>query len=243
MSLRPALILAAVAFLITLLVRLPARALLPLLPADITCVAPAGTVWRGSCQELRVGAAALSHVSWALHPAALLRTRVAADLSSEDPAARGHAQVELALNGDLAITALAANVAMPSGSGLVPAGASGTLQLAIDSARIQHRHLLALQGKIDLQQIHIEDPPADLGSFELQFAPPTAGAPMLGQLRDLNGPLSVMGLLQLSPTGSYELEGSVAPRPSASADLTQTLQILGPPDAQGRRAFSLAGSL
>jgi len=241
--LRAALILAAVVFLVTLLVRLPSRALLPLLPPDVTCVAPAGTVWSGSCEELRVGAAAVSNLSWALHPAALLRLRIAADLTSPDPEARGHAQVELALNGNLAITALAATVAMPSGSGLVPAGTSGTLQLAIESARIQDRHLVAVQGKIDLQHIHIENPPAYLGSFELQFAPPNEGAAMVGQLRDLNGPLSVIGLLQLSRTGSYELEGSVAPRPGASADLTQTLQLLGLPDAQGRRAFSLAGSL
>jgi general secretion pathway protein N len=117
------------------------------------------------------------------------------------------------------------------------------LQLAIDSARIEDGHLVALLGKIDLQSVHIENPPADLGSFELQFARSNQGAAMVGQLRDLSGPLAVSGLLQLSPSGVYDLEGSVAPRPSASADLTQTLQLLGAPDAQGRRPFSLTGSL
>jgi general secretion pathway protein N len=243
MLLRPALILAVVVFLVTLLMRLPAGVLLPLLPADVSCTAPAGTVWSGSCGELRVGAVTVAGLSWVLHPAALLRLHLAADLSSQDPSARGHAQVELAHNGDVAITALLADVAMPSGSGLVPAGTSGSLQLVIDSARIQGAHLVAVQGKIELQQIHIENPPADLGGFELQFGPPDESATMRAQLRDLNGPLSVVGRLQLSPTGSYELEGSVAPRASASADLTQALQLLGPPDAQGRRAFSLAGSL
>jgi hypothetical protein len=241
--LRPALILAVVVFIITLLVRLPARALLMLLPAEVSCAEPAGTVWSGSCGELRAGAFAVSGLAWTLHPAALLRLHVAADLASQDPRANGHAQLELALNGDLAITALAANLAIPSGAGLFPAGSSGSVQLAVDSARIEGRHLVALQGKIDLQQLQIENPPADLGSFELQFAPPSQGAAMVGQLRDLNGPLSVIGVLQLSRAGSYDLEGSVAPRPGASADLTQVLQLLGPPDAQNRRAFSLAGSL
>ena len=132
---------------------------------------------------------------------------------------------------------------MPGGAGVVPAGTSGTLQLAIDSARIEGGHLVALQGKIDLQQLHIANPPADLGSFELQFAPPGQSAAMVGQLRDLNGPLSVIGVLQLTRSGNYELQGSVAPKPDASADLTQALQLLGPPDAQGRRGFSLAGTL
>jgi len=40
-----------------------------------------------------------------------------------------------------------------------------------------------------------------------------------------------------------QLEGSVAPKPGASEDVTRTLQILGPPDAEGRRTISLAGSL
>jgi hypothetical protein len=241
--LRAALILAVAAFVVTLLVRLPARALLPLLPPDVACAAPDGTVWHGSCGQLRVGTLSVSDLSWVLHPAALWRLRIVADLESRDPQALGRGQVELARNGDLAVTALAATLSLPSGSGPIPAGASGTLLLAIDSARIQGGHLIAIQGKIDLQQLHIEQPPADLGSFELKFAPPNGAAPMLGQLTDLNGPLSVVGLLQLSPTGSYELEGSIAPRPGAGEDLTQMLQLLGPPDTQGRRTFSLAGSL
>jgi hypothetical protein len=243
MALRATLILAAVVFLSTLLVRLPARALLALLPADVSCAAPDGTVWSGSCEELRIGTLRVSSLSWTLHPAALLRLRLAADIASQDPAANGHAQLELAPNGNLEITGLAANVALPGGSAPVPAGTSGTLQLAIGSARIEDRHLVALLGKIDLQDLHIENPAADLGSFELQFAPPGQGGAVVGQLRDLNGPLAVSGLLQLSPAGVYDLEGTLAPKPGASADLTQALQLLGAPDAQGRRAFSLAGSL
>lgn len=240
---RLALILAVVVFAVTLLVRLPARVMLLLLPADVTCSAPEGTFWSGSCGQLHVGALTVSGLSWTLHPPALLRLRVAADIASEDPAANGHAQLMLSPNGDLAITAAAATVAMPDGSGVAPAGTSGTLQLAIDSARVQGGHLVGLQGKIDLQQLHIENPPAELGSFELQFAPASEAGPMVGQLHDLSGPLSVTGVLQLSRTGSYELEGSVAPRPNAGANLTQLLQFLGPPDVQGRRPFSLAGTL
>jgi general secretion pathway protein N len=243
MLLRAALILAAIAFLVTLLMRLPARTLLPLLPADVSCAAPTGTVWSGTCGQLHVGELAVSGLSWALHPAALLRLHLVADLASPDPQARGHAQVDLARDGKLAITALAASVALPGDAAVVPAGVSGSMQLAIDSARIEDQHLIALHGTIDLLQIHIDNPQADLGSFELQFTPPAQPTVMVAQLRDLNGPLSVTGVLQLSPTGNYQLDGSVTPRPGASAELTQKLQVLGPADAQGRHPFSLAGSL
>jgi general secretion pathway protein N len=241
--LRAALILVIVAFIATVLVRLPARVLLLMLPADVACEAPVGTVWSGSCGRLHMGALAVSGLSWRLHPAALLRLRLGADLASEDPAARGHARAELAPDGAVAISALAASVALPGGAGLVPPGVSGTMQLAIDSARIAGAHLVAVQGSVELQQLHIENPAADLGGFALQFAPPNQSAAIVGQLRDLNGPLSVSGVLQLSPSGSYDLEGSVAARPGASNELMQLLQWLGPPDAQGRRALSLTGTL
>jgi general secretion pathway protein N len=243
MPLRAALILAAIAFLVTLLMRLPARTLLPLLPPDVSCVAPTGTVWSGACGQLRAGQVTVSGLSWTLHPGALLRLHLAADLASPDPDARGQAQVDLARNGTLAITGLAATVALPGSAAVVPAGISGSMQLAIDSARIEGRHLVAMQGRIDLMQIHSGNPSADLGSFELQFVPPTQPAVVVAQLRDLNGPLSLTGVLQLSSPGSYQLDGSVSARPGASAELTQKLQMLGPPDAQGRQPFSIAGSL
>lgn len=246
---RAAVILVLVVFLATLVVRLPARVLLPMLPADVSCESPGGTIWNGSCAELHAGASQISELTWRLHPAALLRLRLAADLASEDPAARGHAQVELAPNGELAIKALAADVVLPGRTGFALGASTGVLQLAIDSAQLAGGHLLALQGTAELLQLHIPSPPTDLGSFELQFAPPDGSAslagaqPMLGQLRDLDGPLAVSGVLRLSPAGSYELQGSLAPKPGASADLSQLLQMLGAPDAQGRRTFSLAGTL
>jgi hypothetical protein len=232
-----------VVFVITLLVRLPARVLVSLLPPDVACAAPSGTIWSGSCGQLRAGVVSIAGLSWQLHPAALLRARIAANVASQDPAANGHAQLELRTNGNVAVAALAANLAMPRDTGLLPPGTSGTLQLAIDSARMEGGHLVALQGTIDVQQLHIENPAADLGSFELQFQPPVQDAAIVGLLHELNGPLSVVGVLRLSRGGSYELQGNVAARADSSAELTQLLQMLGPPDAQGRRAFSIAGTL
>jgi general secretion pathway protein N len=232
-----------VVFAITLLVRLPARVLVSLLPPDVTCAAPSGTVWSGSCGQLRAGVITIAGLSWRLRPAALLHGRIGAAVASQDPAANGHAQLEFKTNGDASVTALAANLAMPRDSGLVPVGSSGTLQLAIDSARIEGGQLVAVQGTIDLRQLHIENPAADLGSFELQFPASNQDAAIVGLLHELNGPLSLAGELRLARSGSYELQGSVAARAGASAELTQLLQMLGPPDAQGRRAFSIAGTL
>jgi hypothetical protein len=50
------------------------------------------------------------------------------------------------------------------------------------------------------------------------------------------------GQLQLRRDGSYELDGTLAPRDASSADLQQVLNLLGPPDAAGRHAISFAGT-
>ncbi len=243
MSLRSALLLAILVFVATLLARLPARALTPLLPAGVSCEMPGGTVWHGSCARLRDGSFSLEGINWTVHPAALLRLRLSAELSSDDPRALGHTSVELTRDGQIRLQGLSAQLPLSGGLRLFPQGLAGTLQIALDEARLQHDQLLALQGSIRVLQLRSEDEPADLGNFELLFPAAPEGAPIEGQLHDLGGPLSVRGQLRLMRGGGYDLSGWVVARPQASPDLIQALQLLGSPDAEGRRMFSLAGSL
>src|ERR1035441_7139297 len=95
MSPKSAIFLAAAIFLLTVLVRLPAGVLPLLLPAEVHCQAPTGTLWQGSCGELRSGAVTLSGVRWTLHPLALLRARLLIDVQSDDTRAAGRAQLAL----------------------------------------------------------------------------------------------------------------------------------------------------
>lgn len=244
MSTARALLLAALVFLVTLLARLPARLLLPLLPAGTSCQAPTGTVWHGACGELRVPRLSLMAISWVVHPAALLRLQLAADVASDDPRAVARAAVVLSHGGRMQLHDVNAQLPLQNGlPGVFPSGLSGQLQVAIDAATLQRGQLLALQGSVRVLQLRSESQAADLGSFELLFPAAPEGAPIDGQLRDLGGPLAVSGELRLMREGGYDLSGYVAARPQASADVVQALQLLGPPDAQGRRMFSLAGSL
>jgi hypothetical protein len=241
--LRPALILAILVFAITLVVRLPARALRPLLPKDVSCANPGGTVWSGSCEELSVSGVALAGLSWTLHPLSLLRLRLDADLASDDPAAPGHAHVQVAPGGDLSVTGLVASASLPGRFGPLPAGASGILLLGIDSAHVHDGHPTAIQGTFELRRLHLANPAVDLGSIELQFPARAPGSALIGQLHDLSGPLSLAGTLTLTPQGGYELAASVAANDPADAQLGQVLQMLGPADAAGRHTLSVAGTM
>ncbi|HXN10604.1 MAG TPA: type II secretion system protein N, partial [Steroidobacteraceae bacterium] len=215
MSVRSALILAASVFVLTLLVRLPASVLLAHAPAALQCTGASGTLWRGSCGVLAFGPRSVRDVRWTLHPGPLLRARVALDLDSLDPDATGQAYLEWRPGGELLIERLNAQLAASQSAALMPAGWSGSLQLAIQRAHVRAGHLVDLAGTLDLRQLQLRAPRTAFGSYELVVAP-VAGtegsgdAPMLGTLRDLEGPLSLRGQMRLTAQGSYELSGQVA---------------------------------
>jgi general secretion pathway protein N len=242
MSFRTGLILAVLILLGTVLVRLPARLLTSLLPNDISCDDPGGTLWQGTCGQLRSSGISIAGLSWKLHPLPLLHGTLSADVSSADPDNGARGSVEATRSGDISISELHAVLPLPPGSGPIPRGTSATLALALASAKIHDSHLVQIAGTVDLQQLRISNPRADLGSYELQF-PAADSSTMTGQLRDLGGPLAVNGQLTLQASGVYEVNGTVAPRSALSPDLEKALQFMGPADASGRRQFSVAGTL
>ncbi len=243
MSARSAILLGVAVFALTLLIRLPADVVAWLLPRSVACESPGGTLWQGSCAEVRSGALTLADVRWTLHPLKLLRAQAALDVISNDPRARGSAQLTLHFNGDVDIAALSGSLPLEGGVVPVPAGWSGVLDLGIDRASLRGGHVAAVQGTLTARSLHMDHPGTDLGSFELKFPEaPLGDAPMLGTLRDLGGPLSLDAQLQLRRDGNYELDGNIAPRDSSSADLQKVLNLLGPPDASGRHPVSFAGT-
>jgi hypothetical protein len=242
MSSRLALSLALLVFLLTVLARLPARAVAALLPATIVCAQPEGTVWHGECARVQSGAIALDDLAWTVHPLGLLGLHLSADVSSGDPRLTGRAHLELERGGTVAVHGLEAQLPLQGGLSVFPPGFQGTIELDIASLRLDHGSLSELVGAARALQLR-NDSLGDLGSFELRFTPPSADGPIVGQLRDLSGPLALQGQVALTRQLGYQVSGSLFARASASRELTQALQLLGAPDSEGRRSFTLAGSL
>jgi general secretion pathway protein N len=192
---------------------------------------------------VRANGFAVAGLAWKLHPLALLSATLSADLSSADPGNGGSGSVSATRSGDVALTDLHVTLPLTAASNILPQGTTATLVLALPSARIHDSHLVSIAGTIELRQLHISNPAADLGSYELQIPLAGSGSAINGQLRDLEGPLAVNGQVTLQPSGAYEINGTVAPRAAPSDDVNKALQFLGPPDAEGRRTFSLAGTL
>jgi len=230
--------LAAVGFCLGVLLRLPCAWMRPLLPQGLRCAQLQGTLWQGYCGRATWQGAPLGNVQFGLHPLALLRLRLAADIDLTGPG--GEVRGGLVLGPGHTLRASNVHAVLPLSKALVsalPGGVHGQLQADLERLELRSGRVGALVGRIDV--LHLETDGEPLGDYRLSFAP-TAGTPT-GELHDLGGPLDVQAMLRLSPSG-YVLEGRVAARPQAAPDLARQISFLGSPDAAGRRPFSIAGT-
>jgi hypothetical protein len=225
--------------------RLPAQWLMGVLPANVRCDDAAGTVWAGQCQQLTAMGVVLQQVSWQLAPAELLHARLGGSLRIDDPRLQAQTAWSLGRAGDAQFSALSAQLALPNPLlPAVPAGWSGQLQLQIDRAHYRQPRIVELLGRAQLTGLRQQQPAADLGGYELSFAPGAVNGDVVnGTVRDLGGPVALTGALQLRPPNAYEFEGKVAATATASEELRQLVEQLGPADAQGLRVMSVAGTL
>ena len=234
---------ALLAFAAIILARLPAAWILPASGrAAVGCTGVDGTLWSGSCAGLFVQRKPFGDLTWELKPRRLLAGRLAAHLTLSSPLGQGSAEAELGLSGQLIAHDLNADLPLdPRLMPGLPPGLRGQAHLALALVALEAGTLKRLEGRIEVRDLQDLDGRATrLGSYAATFAP-TAGEPT-GVIKDLDGPLSVEGTLRLTRQGGFEVQGTVAPRPGAPAELTDNLRFLGSPDASGRRQFALSGT-
>lgn len=237
-------VLVIVAFAAILLARLPASWLLPSGNANFSCASVEGSLWSGYCSGLTVRGTALGDLTWQLRPARLLFGKLAAHIDLEHPpatAAKG--DIEIGLGGAVVARNLTASLPLdPAVMPGVPPTLSGTLQLDLALAKVTRKGVVSrLEGRIEAHDLVDRGGyVTPLGNFAVTF--PGGGSQPTGSLEDLGGPLAVQGTLVLTPQPGYDLSGYVTPRASANQALVNAIEILGSPDAQGRRQFGMSGT-
>ena len=238
--------LAALVFVVVLLLRPPLRLVLSALPAYVHCEQASGTLWQGQCGEAWLQRAGLPQqikvqLSWQLLPARLLRGSLAAQLQLSRGGSvvaallqRRLGSVELlSLNG----TVLLEDQLLPG----VPAGWHGTATVQDLRARWQGTALTALEGRIRLAQLRsVVAQPVEYGSMVVTWPRTTGGALLPATVVDEGGPLALQATLALQASGAWQLQGTVAARPPVAAALASQLQLLGSAAANGPQQFSIA---
>lgn len=242
---RRAIILALTGFLLVLIALLPARWIAPLLPHAMHCQQLDGSAWRGSCSGLTTANGALGDLAWDLHALQLLRGRLELqlDLTNQGSYLRG----VLGMGFGGALHGRNVTLDLPLTSALVsslPAGAHARLSGKLSRIDWNGKFLETLQGEVDILDF-VGSQGQIFGSYQALFAPDAnaaaSGTPT-GVVHDLGGPLALDATLQFTRDPGYLLQGQVAARPAAPADLADELKYLGSPDASGRRPFSLSGT-
>ncbi|HKQ16655.1 MAG TPA: type II secretion system protein N [Steroidobacteraceae bacterium] len=242
----PLLALGVGAFLILALVTLPASVVLSFVhPANVTLSGISGTIWNGRAQAVRSGTMHLGSVDWGLNVLSLFTGKLGADVK----VARtdGFAQGSVAA-GAGGITLRKFNASLPIGAlppNIVRGGWTGTLNLKLAELALDNAWPVTLSGTIEVADlVGPANRPAALGGYKVVFPEGAAKSDTLtGTLTDTGGPLAVNGTVQLKKDRSYLVSGLIATRPNAPSDMARTLEILGEPDAQGRRQFSIEGTM
>jgi general secretion pathway protein N len=246
------------ALLVFALVTLPAAVLAPFAArGGLGAVSYGGSVWSGAAESVAWRGAPLGDLRWRLVPLALVRGRVAghATLSRPDGSidtdfTASFAGDEVRLQNATFDLPLAALDALPLG---MPKGWRGRASGSIADLQVENRLPVIVSGAIALDGL-VAPPPrnAAVGSFRAVFphpqpqpslSVPADPANVTAHVTDKDGPFSVDAQLTVSPTRNFALEGTLAPRGSVPPAVQQSLQLLGPADAAGRRQFSVGGTL
>ncbi len=178
---------------------------------------------------------------WKLHPSALLRLALQAEFDVRAEQGVGSGQIELRRGGRIAMQDVSLTMQFDRRLvGMLSPGWNGQLhgqQLAI---RLEGKQVQALSGELQLREFN-DGSGGALGSYNLKF-PSAASPPFVGVLQDMDGPFAVTASLTVNVDRSWLLEGTVAARPGAPQALQRRLDILGPPDANGRRRLAAEGT-
>jgi len=233
------------AYLVFALVTLPATIVTSRLPPQIVMAGVEGTVWNGRAPLVQVAGAQIGDVTWHLQVLPLFAAQLKADVKVTR--SDGFVQATAAVRDASKVTLTRLLASLPLASlppAALPRGWTGMLNGRFELLELEQGWPIRADGTLEVADL--TGParnPSNLGSYKVIFPPELTGNALVGALSDMGGPLEIAGNLQLKPDRSYLIEGSVAARPEANRSMTDSLQYLGTPDAQGRRPFSISGTM
>jgi len=238
-----------VAYVLFLLITLPASLITARLAKHgVISSATSGSVWHGQVTGLQVGVLNLGNAEWQLRFLPLFTGKLAADIKLKQADGFADARVAVALSGNIILSDVSASLPLQSivGNGGLPGGWVGKAQAKLNKVEIKQGWPIAAQGTLDL--IDVTGParqPSNIGAYRLKFPADNASAnTLMGTLESLqDAALDVTGTIKFAADRSYQLDTMVAARGNAPPGFADGMQYLGPPDAQGRRPFSVSGTM
>jgi general secretion pathway protein N len=234
------------AFVVCLVAMVPAQQIAGRLPSGIELGGVDGTIWSGTARSLAVDGTALGRLQWSCRPWRLLLLEWSCAVTLRPPGGEVAGDLSGDFGNEIIGEGIRGRLPISAFEGLAtPRGWTGDLELDVTEIRLDGSRPTAASGTLMLRALRAPGAGGQaLGDFELVVGEGTVGSELLnGRLRDLGGPLHVRGSIELDPNGRYLLTGDAAPGPGAGPAIFDALSFLGQPDRQGRRPFTIEGTL
>lgn len=238
----PLILLALVVLTAAAIYVLPASLAARFLPPQVQAEDFSGSLLHGAAGNIRVNARDAGAIEWYVHPLALLRLALVADIH--------WVKVGFLIDGTAELKPSSFAAHDIAGGGPIEdlqslgfgQGWKGTAKLTFAQIKGSFQKLEAAVGKIDVADISSPNVAAgsDLGSYELQLAPQSIAADgsMTATLNDTGGPVEAQAQIRFSPaTRTGMLSGTLKERAGASPalrDQLNNLSQLRPRDSSGR---------
>jgi hypothetical protein len=235
----------ALVFLFILVLSLPAAWITPLLPAQVECRQPAGSIWRGECATLVVRGGTLGAATWDVAAGAALTGTLRGTASLTGSALQARADFDSSFAGVGELRQVTARFDLdPELLPQLPPEHRGRLSANFDRMVLgPGRQPQVLLGTIELRDLVQTGPqPLELGSYQVSFDGKSTEGRIVGQLRDLGGPFAVQGTVTLSPPDGYVVQGFITGRTAQAERIVREITLGATPDNSGRSAFSFEGT-
>jgi general secretion pathway protein N len=219
-------------------------------PEEMRLAGIDGTLWSGRAPLGSAGALPLHDISWNLNALPLLAGRLSGRLQAR--LSEGFVDTSVsATSSRVVFSELRASTSLAALRPLLQLqGTEGLVSLSMSRLQLDDVWPTHAAGQVRLAQLAVVPLMSSgggelisIGGYDVNFAD-TEENGIAARIVDSGGPLEVSGTLLLDSDRNYALEGLVAPRAGAPSELIQGLQLMtGEPNADGKRTFSLTGSL
>ena len=239
------LILAGIAtFVIGLIITFPARVAYQwFAPGELMLSGIDGSVWRGTAAQGSAGGVYLADLHWSFQPLALLAGKLEFASSSKLASGFFDANVAVGVDGRVTLSDVADALTLDTLATVLPlTGIEGDLSVQFEELIVENGLPVAATGTLNIANLVSRYlSPTRLGDYRAEFQTQDDG--ILGSVEAISGVLELGGTIKLDRDRNYEFVGKVAAKPTAPANIAQQLQLLGSPDAQGKREFRIEGQL
>jgi general secretion pathway protein N len=234
------------AFLVFLVAMVPASQIARRLPSAVDLDGVSGTIWSGRARTVAVEGHPLGGLHWSCRPWRLVLLEWTCHIGLQPSGGDVAGDFSGDFSGNLTGRDILGTAPISNFVGIAtPRGWTGNLELDLEALTVASGRPESATGRLFLRGLRAPGANGELlGDFELVVGEGSVGGATLnGRLRDLGGPLRVRGAIELFDDGRYLLRGDAAPGPGAGPAIFDTLDFLGPPDSQGRRPFTIEGTL